>query len=80
MPTMSQRPPISLMPHSCRQRRAADAEWVILDLLLERSHPLRVGELIDELGSRVAVAEALDALRADGLIERAGALVRTTWS
>jgi DNA-binding HxlR family transcriptional regulator len=64
------------MPHSSRYRRAADAEWVILDLLLERTHPWRVGELIDELGSPIAVAEALEALQASGLTERKDALVR----
>jgi len=28
------RAPIRLMPHASRYQRAADAEWVILDLLL----------------------------------------------
>jgi hypothetical protein len=66
------------MPHSSRRQQAADAEWVILDLLLEHPHPWLVRELVDEIGSAIAVAEALEGLQAAGLIERRDALVRVT--
>jgi predicted transcriptional regulator len=75
---MSQRHPVTLMPHSSRRRQAADAEWVILDILLEHAHPWRVGELVEEIGSTIAVAEALEALQAAGLIERRDEFVRIT--
>jgi DNA-binding transcriptional ArsR family regulator len=67
------------MPQPCRRRQSADAEWLILDLLLEHSHrSWGVGELVDEIGSPIAVAEALEALQVAGLIERREALVRIT--
>jgi hypothetical protein len=52
------------------RRPVVRSEWKILDLLLERSGPWGVGELVDVIGSAVAVAEALDALQATGLIHR----------
>jgi DNA-binding HxlR family transcriptional regulator len=55
----------------------ASGEWLILDLLLEHSRRTwGVGELVDAVGSPILVAEALDALQAAGLIERADAFVR----
>jgi predicted transcriptional regulator len=60
-----------------RPRDAASAEWIILDLLLERSEAtLSTQELADTIGSMSAVAEALEALQAAGLVERSGARVR----
>jgi hypothetical protein len=65
------------MPDPIRGR--GSIEWLILDLLLEHSHrSWGVGELVDEIGSPIAVAEALEALQAVGLIERTGAFVRVT--
>jgi DNA-binding transcriptional ArsR family regulator len=56
---------------------ATNVEWIILDLLLEHSHrSWGVGELVDAIGSPIAVAEALEALQATGLIERRDAFVR----
>ena len=58
-------------------RRSGSVEWLILDLLLEQgTRSWGVGELVDEIGSPVLVAEALDALQAAALIERTGAFVR----
>jgi DNA-binding GntR family transcriptional regulator len=60
-----------------RPRDAASAEWIILDLLLERSGAtLSTRELVDTIGSTSVVAEALEALQAAGLVERSGAFVR----
>jgi DNA-binding transcriptional ArsR family regulator len=65
------------MPQPPRLRDAASAKWIILDLLLERGKTTwGIGELVDEIGSPSAVAEALEALQAAGLIERSGAFVR----
>jgi DNA-binding HxlR family transcriptional regulator len=59
--------------------RPGSVEWLILDLLLEHSHrSWGVGELVDEIGSPIAVAEALEALHAAGLIERKDAFVCIT--
>jgi hypothetical protein len=59
--------------------RPGSVEWLILDLLLEHSHrSWGVGELVDAIGSPVAVAEALEALQVAGLIERSDAFVRIT--
>jgi hypothetical protein len=56
--------------------RAGSVEWLLLDLLLEHCHrSWGVGQLVNEIGSPIAVAEALEALQAAGLIERTGALV-----
>jgi predicted transcriptional regulator len=55
---------------------AAGIEWTILDLLLEYPRSWRVEELIDAIDRPVAVAEALEALHATGLIERVDAFVR----
>jgi hypothetical protein len=55
---------------------AGSIEWAILDLLLERPQSWEVGELVDAIGSPIAVAEALEALQAAGLIERTNAFVR----
>jgi len=42
-------------------RPYGSVEWLILDLLLEHSHrSWGVGELVDEIGSPIAVAEALE--------------------
>ena len=58
-------------------RPSGSVEWLILDLLLRDSQrSLSVGELIDEIGSAIAVAEALEALQAAGLIERRDEFVR----
>lgn len=58
-------------------RDVAGAEWIILDLLLERSGTTwGIGELVDEIGSPSVVAEALEALQAAGLVECSGAFVR----
>jgi hypothetical protein len=51
-------------------------EWAILDLLLERPQQWGIGELVDALGNPAAIAEAIDTLRAAGLIERGDAFVR----
>jgi DNA-binding transcriptional ArsR family regulator len=60
-----------------RPSDAASAEWIILDLLLEHNKTTwGIGELVDTIGSMSAVAEALEALQAAGLIERSGAFVR----
>jgi|HubBroStandDraft_4_1064222.scaffolds.fasta_scaffold174587_2 hypothetical protein len=67
------------MPQPPRLRDAASAEWIILDLLLERGKTTwGIGELVDEIGSPSAVAEALEALQAAGLIEHSGAFIRIT--
>jgi hypothetical protein len=58
------------------QRPNGSVEWIILDLLLERPRSWGVGELVDAIGSPIAVAEALEALHATGLIERRDAFVR----
>jgi hypothetical protein len=51
-------------------------QWIVLDLLLEqRTESWLVGELVEEVGSPAAVAEALEALQAAGLIERSGEAV-----
>jgi hypothetical protein len=58
-------------------RPSGSVEWVILDLLLEHSHrSWGVGELVDEIGSPIAVAEALEVLQVAGLIEHKDAFVR----
>jgi DNA-binding transcriptional ArsR family regulator len=58
-------------------RPDGSVEWVVLDLLLEHSHSSwLVGELVDEIGSPIAVAEALEALQVAGLIERKDTSVR----
>lgn len=57
----------------CRNpiRPSGGVEWLILDLLLEHSHrSWGVGEPVDEIGSPIAVAEALEALQVAGLVER----------
>jgi len=60
-----------------RPRDTASAEWIILDLLLERgAEALSTRELVDVLGSASVVAEALEALQVAGLITRVGASVR----
>jgi len=65
------------MPEPLRHRNAASAEWIILDLLLEQGKTTwGIGELVDEIGSTSAVAEALDALQAAHLLECSGACVR----
>ena len=51
-------------------------EWIILDLLLEQPRSWGIGELVDIIGSTVAVAEALDALHAAGIIKKIDAFVR----
>jgi DNA-binding transcriptional ArsR family regulator len=58
-------------------RPDGSVEWLILDLLLEHSHrSWGVGELVDAIGSPIAVAEALEALQVAGLIERKDEFVR----
>ncbi len=60
-------------------RGKGSVEWLTLDLLLEHSHrSWGVGELVVEIGSPIAVAEALEALQVAGLIERTDAFVRIT--
>jgi hypothetical protein len=59
------------------QRPVASVEWTILDLLLDDHHrSWGVGELVDEIGSPIAVAEALAALHDAGLIERSDNFIR----
>jgi len=53
----------------------AEAAWRVLDLLLAGERPRPVAEIVTEIGSPVAVADALDTLRAAGLVGRTGALV-----
>jgi len=73
--SMVSRSALGLMPD--RRPSAGNVEWAILDLLLEQGmRSWGVGELVDEIGSPVLVAEALDALQAAALIERTGAFVR----
>jgi hypothetical protein len=58
-------------------RPTGSVEWLILDLMLAHSHRTwGVSELVDAIGSPIAVAEALEALHDAGLIERTGALVQ----
>jgi DNA-binding Lrp family transcriptional regulator len=54
----------------------AETAWRILDLLLASERPRPIAEIVTAIGSPVAVADALDTLRAAGLIERRGILVR----
>ena len=54
---------------------APKTEWQLLDLLPEHS-PLRISKLVEAIGSVVAVAEAIEALQAAGLIERTDTLVQ----
>jgi DNA-binding IclR family transcriptional regulator len=56
----------------------AEAAWRVLDLLLAGERPRPVAEIVTEIGSPVAVADALDTLRAAGLVGRTGALVFVT--
>jgi hypothetical protein len=57
---------LAVLPHT-------PAEWIILDLLMDADEQgLSVSELVGVIGSPVAVAEALDALHAAGLITRIG--------
>jgi hypothetical protein len=55
-----------------------ETTWHILDLLLASERPRPVAELVTEIGSPVAVADALDTLRSAGLAGRMGALVFVT--
>jgi hypothetical protein len=55
-----------------------ETTWQVLDLLLASGKPRPVAELVTEIGSAVAVADALDTLRAVGLVGRTGALVFVT--
>jgi DNA-binding HxlR family transcriptional regulator len=57
-------------------RPTGSLEWLILDLLLGCPQPWRIAELIDQLGSAITVAEALEALQVAGLIQRTDAFVR----
>jgi predicted transcriptional regulator len=52
-----------------------EAAWRVLDLLLASKQPRPVAEIVTEIGSPVAVADALDTLGAAGLIERRGVRV-----
>jgi hypothetical protein len=57
----------------------SETEWHVLDLLLEhRDRTWGIGELVDEIGSPIAVAEALQALQAAGLAESSSAFVFIT--
>lgn len=52
------------------------SEWAVLDLLLdEAERPKTVEEIVREIGSLAAVADALDALRRSGIIHHVGDLV-----
>jgi hypothetical protein len=53
-----------------------DAEWRILDLLLDADErTITISELVWAIGSPAATAEALDALNTTGFICRRGDLV-----
>jgi hypothetical protein len=52
-----------------------EVAWRVLDLLLASEKPRPVAKIVTEIGSPVAVADALDTLRAAGLVGRTGALV-----
>jgi hypothetical protein len=56
----------------CRMPRSESAEWIVLDLLVdaEIQRPWSVEEVIREVGSPIAAADALEALRAAGLAHR----------
>jgi DNA-binding MarR family transcriptional regulator len=58
----------------------APAEWVVLDLLLEREpgDPYSVGEIARTIGSVAHTADALATLETAGLIRRSRELVRLT--
>jgi hypothetical protein len=56
----------------------AEAAWRVLDLLLASERPRPMAELVSEIGSPVAVADALNTLQASSLVERMGALVFIT--
>jgi hypothetical protein len=53
----------------------AEITWHVLDLLLASERPRAVAELVAEIGSPIAVADALDTLGAAGLIKRRGVRV-----
>jgi hypothetical protein len=55
-----------------------ETTWHVLDLLLASEKPRPVAELVIEIGSPVAVADALDTLQAASLVGRTGALVFVT--
>jgi DNA-binding transcriptional ArsR family regulator len=60
---------LAVLPH-------IPAEWIILDLLMDAEEQgLSVSELVQAIGSPAAVAEALDALYAAGLVSRVGQFV-----
>jgi DNA-binding IclR family transcriptional regulator len=63
------------VPGRRRVQPGVRVEWEILDLLLERSGPWGVGELVDVIGSPAGVAEALDTFQEVGLIHRRDAFV-----
>jgi hypothetical protein len=52
--------------------RSESTEWIVLDLLVdaEVQRPWSVEEVIREIGSPIAAADALDGLHAAGLIHR----------
>jgi predicted transcriptional regulator len=52
--------------------KAAGAEWIVLDLLLDHDEqrPWSVEEMVREIGRPVDVADAVDALHGAGLIHR----------
>ncbi len=59
------------MPSESPRRPASPAEWIILDLLLEAAErTLSIAELVEAVGSPIAVADALDTLHVAGLIGR----------
>jgi hypothetical protein len=56
----------------CRMPRSEPTEWVLLDLLVDADaqRPWSLEEIIREIGSPIAAADALDSLHAAGLVHR----------
>jgi hypothetical protein len=52
--------------------RSESTEWIVLDLLVDTDaqRPWSLDEVIREIGSPIAAADALDGLHAAGLIHR----------
>jgi hypothetical protein len=55
--------------------KRSGAEWLILDLILERSN-LQVHELVETIGNAAIVADAIETLQHAGVAETRGANLR----
>jgi predicted transcriptional regulator len=65
---------VVLMPDEqpSRTPRSGPTEWIVLELLLdpEAQRPWSLEEVAREIGTPIAVADALDGLHAAGLVHR----------